>query len=60
MYVSQQGHKLPTAGCSVLAVGEMLKVKCGVKTAEWCCGMVGKIHNAEICVCDDRTSTGGV
>jgi len=27
----------------------MWKVKCGMETVERCCGMVGKMHNAEIC-----------
>jgi len=33
------------------AVGKMRKVKCGMETAERWCGTVGKMCNAEICVC---------
>jgi len=37
-----------------MAVGKMRncrmwKAKCGMKTVEMCCGMVGKMCNAEIC-----------
>jgi len=35
--------KCGTAECG------MRKVKCGMKTAERCCGTVGKMHNSEIC-----------
>ena len=34
-----------------MAVGKMRKVKCVMETVERWCGTVGKVRNAEICVC---------